>query len=98
MATFIGLMNWTEQGIKNVKDSPARVAEVGVQMGALGVEIKSIFVTMGRYDLVAIVEAPSAEAVASAVLAVARQGNIRTETLQAFPFEEFASDILPNVG
>ena len=98
MATFIGLMNWTEQGIKNVKDSPARVAEVGVQMGALGVEIKSIFVTMGRYDLVAIVEAPSAEAVASAVLAVARQGNSRTETLQAFPFEEFASDILPNVG
>ena len=98
MATFIGLMNWTEQGIKNVKDSPARVAEVGVQMGALGVEIKSIFVTMGRYDLVAIVEAPSAEAVASAVLGLARQGNIRTETLQAFPFEEFASDILPNVG
>ena len=98
MATFIGLMNWTEQGIKNVKDSPARVAEVGVQMGALGVEIKSIFVTMGRYDLVAIVEAPSAEAVASAVLGLARQGNIRTETLQAFPFDEFASDILPNVG
>ena len=98
MATFIGLMNWTEQGIKNVKDSPARVAEVGGQMSALGVEIKSIFVTMGRYDLVAIVEAPSAEAVASAVLGLARQGNIRTETLQAFPFEEFASDILPNVG
>ena len=98
MATFIGLMNWTDQRIKNVKDSPARVAEVGGQMSALGVEIKSIFVTMGRYDLVAIVEAPSAEAVASALLSVARQGNVRTETLQAFPFDEFASDVLPNVG
>ena len=98
MATFIGLMNWTDQGIKNVKDSPARVAAAGTQMSALGVEIKSIFVTMGRYDLVVIVEAPSAEAVAAAVLAVAGQGNIRTETLQAFPFDEFASDVLPNVG
>ena len=98
MATFIGLMNWTEQGIKNVKDSPARVAAAGAQLSALGVEIKSIHVTMGRYDMVAVVEAPSAEAIASAVLSIAGQGNIRTETLVAFPMESFASDVLPNVG
>ena len=98
MATFISLMNWTEQGVQSVQDSPGRITEAREQLRAAGIDITSIFVTMGRYDLIAIVEAPSAEAVASAVLTIAGQGNIRSETLHAFSYEDFASNILPHIS
>ncbi len=98
MATFISLMNCTEQGVQTIQDSPGRVTEARQQLSAAGIDITSIFVTMGRYDLIAIVEAPSAEAVASAVLSIAGQGNIRSETLHAFSYEDFASNILPHVN
>ncbi len=98
MATFVALMNWTEQGITDVKNMPTKVAGVREQLGSMGVEIKSLHITMGRYDIVALVDAPSAEVASAALLTIGGQGNVRSETLQAFPFPEFVSDILPNVG
>jgi uncharacterized protein with GYD domain len=90
-------MNWTEQGIKDVKNMPEKVAGVRGQLGAMDVEITSMHVTMGRYDIVAVIQTPSAETASSALLTIGGQGNVRTETLTAFPFPEFVSDILPKV-
>jgi uncharacterized protein with GYD domain len=88
MATYVGLMKFTEQGVKNVKETPGRVEANRKRMQEAGIEIKSWFLTIGRYDVVVVVEAPSDEAVAKAVLTIAGQGNVRTETLRAFSLEE----------
>ena len=83
MSTFISLINFTEQGIKNVKDSPARAQAFREMAKKLDVEVKAIYWTVGAYDIVAITEG-SDEAVTSALLAVGSAGNVRTQTLRAF--------------
>ncbi|MDO8360944.1 MAG: GYD domain-containing protein [Devosia sp.] len=84
MAKYILLINWTEQGVQNVKNSPARwdaAKEVARKHGAT---FETIYMTMGEYDLVTILDAPNDEAVAKITLQVAMGGNIRTRTLKAF--------------
>ncbi len=88
MATYIGLMKLTEQGVKSIKETPGRVEANRKRMQEQGIEIKSWFLTMGRYDVVTVVEAPSDEAIVKAVLTIAGQGNVRTETLRAYSLEE----------
>lgn len=83
MSTFISLINFTDQGIRNVKDSPAR-AQAFVEMAKkLDVTVKSIYWTVGAYDIVVIAEG-SDEAVTTALLTVGSAGNVRTQTLRAF--------------
>ena len=89
MATYWILVNWTEQGIKNVKESPRRL-DAGRELGKkFGVELKDFFMTIGPYDMLSRVEAGSDEAVAKFVLALCSGGNIRTTTLKAFPETEY---------
>ena len=89
MATYIVLMNWTDQGIKTVKDSPSR-SDVGrEEMDQLGVHRREIFWTVGPYDLVMIVDSPDDETLSTALLRVGSAGNIRTTTLRAFTRSEF---------
>ncbi len=88
MPTYIALLNFTEQGVKAIKDLPARIAGGRQQMESKGAKLHSYFLTMGQYDAVAIVEAPDDESMASLLLMQAGVGNIRTTTLRAFTEEE----------
>ena len=89
MPTYIALLNWTEQGISKVKDSPKRLDAGRKAFKKLGVEIKEAYCTMGRYDLVCIMEAPDDAAYAKATLSLGQQGNVKTETLKAFSEDEY---------
>jgi uncharacterized protein with GYD domain len=89
MPTYITLVNWTQKGIENVKDSPGRLESWKDVVKQSGCELKSFFMTMGDYDLVTVVEAPDDETYARLTLAVAALGNIRTKTLRAFTEEEY---------
>ena len=89
MATFISLVNFTQKGVENIKDGPKRLEAARQAWQSMGVELKGFYLTMGRYDLVIIVEAPNAETAMKAVLAQTMGGNVRTETLAAFPEEEY---------
>ena len=84
MATYIVLMNWTEQGIRNVKDSPKRLDAARQAAKKIGCELGSFFMTIGPYDAVAVLEAPNDEALAKFALATGASGNVRTTTLKAY--------------
>ncbi|TDJ20239.1 MAG: GYD domain-containing protein [Gammaproteobacteria bacterium] len=91
MATFITLINFTEQGIRNAKESPNRAAAFAASAEKLGVKVKDIYWTVGHYDAVAIIEGPDDETITSVLLGLGAQGNVRTETLRAFSTEEMSS-------
>jgi len=93
MASFVVLFNWTDQGIKGFKDSPARVDAATGALAKLGVTIREIYWTIGVHDLVGIVEAPDPESLTAALLALGSAGNVRTTTLRAFDRAEFAAVI-----
>jgi uncharacterized protein with GYD domain len=84
MATYIVLANFTDQGIRNVKDTTKRADAFKELAKSVGVTMKDTYWTLGQYDLVAIVDAPD-ELVATALgLALGKSGNVRTQTLRAF--------------
>lgn len=87
MATFIVLLNFTDQGIRDVKESPRRNDAFRVMAEKLGVTVKDSYYTVGRYDLVVVLEG-SDEAVTAAVLKAGSLGNIKSETLRGFSIEE----------
>jgi len=89
MPTYIALLKWTGQGIGNVKDSPSRLDAGRKEFKKLGVKIKDTYLTMGRYDLVNIIEAPDDETFAAAMLTLGSQGNVQTETLKAFTEDQY---------
>jgi len=84
MPTYIALLKWTGQGIGNIKDSPGRLDAGRKAFKKMGVKIKDTYLTMGRYDLVCVIDAPDDEAYATAILTLGSQGNVSTETLKAF--------------
>ena len=88
MPSYVTLINWTDQGVKNFKDSVDRYEGAQGAMGQGGVSFRDIYWTVGPYDIVAIVEGPDDETVTAALLSVAGQGNIRTTTLRAFSASE----------
>ena len=91
MATYIGLINYTDQGIRNVKDSPDRAEAARKAIRDMGGDMTALYLTMGTYDLVAVIEAPSDAVVAKFILALGAAGNVRTTTLKAFNEAEFRS-------
>ena len=84
MPTYVALVNYTDQGIRSVKDTVQRARAVRTQMEQRGVKLSSIYWTQGRYDLVVTIEAPDELAASAALLGPASAGNVRTETLRAF--------------
>jgi uncharacterized protein with GYD domain len=88
MPTYIVLGNFTEQGIRNVKDTPKRAETLRELARKAGVAVKDTYWTLGRYDVVAILEAPNEEAAAALGLSIGALGNVRSETLRAFSAEE----------
>ncbi len=95
MTTFISLMNFTDQGIRNVKDSLVRYEAFRVMAEKMGVEVKSVYYTVGHYDIVLITEG-SEEAVTSALLTMGSLGNVRTQTLRGFSTDEM-KEIINNL-
>ena len=88
MATFIALLNFTQQGIRDFKDSPDRAAKFKSMAEELGVTVKDIYWTMGVHDVVLILEAADDEAIAAAMLGLGSLGNVRTQTLRGFNSSE----------
>jgi uncharacterized protein with GYD domain len=84
MAKYILLVNWTDQGIRSVKDSPKRLDAGKALAKKLGGEIKKFYMTTGAHDMVAVVEFPDDDSLAKYVLSLGSQGNVRTTTLKAF--------------
>ena len=89
MATYLMLLNWTDQGIRTVKESPKRL-DAGKKLAKdLGGEIKTVYMTHGSFDLALVVEMPNDEKLASFVLKVESFGNVRTTTLKAYSEDEY---------
>ena len=93
MPTYVTLANWTDQGIRNVKDAPKRAAAFENAVQAAGGKVKEMYLVMGEYDLIVVTEAPNDEAVARLALATGMIGNVRTRTLRAFNREEMTKII-----
>ncbi len=93
MPTFISYLNWTEQGIRNVKDAPDRAEAARAAVKKLGGEIKDVYLTTGQYDLLVIVDLPDADAMAKLALNLGQQGNVRSTTVRGFTEDEFRSII-----
>ena len=97
MAKYVELINWTDQGIRNAKDSPQRVEQARTAFAAMGVTIEQIYWTVGRHDLVAVIDAPDDATLTAALLRLAGSGNVRTETLRAFTADEMGP-VLQQLG
>ena len=89
MPTQIILINWTQDGIKSVKESPNRLDAAKAAFKAAGAELKEFYLVQGRYDMVVIAEGPDAETAAKLALAIGSRGAISTETLNAFTEDEY---------
>jgi uncharacterized protein with GYD domain len=97
MPTYIALMNWTDQGIRNVSETVHRREQADALAEKHGATIEQVYWTVGPYDLVTIVEAPDDESVTTMLLELATGGNLRTTTLRAYDREEM-SGILQRLG
>jgi len=84
MATFVTFLNWTEQGVKNIKDAPNRAEAARKLLKKLGGELKQAYLMSGDTDVLLIAEAPDGEVMAKFALAIASQGNVRTRTARAW--------------
>ena len=94
MVTYVVLANFTEQGIRNAKETPKR-AEAFKQMAkTFGTTVKELYSTQGKYDIVTIVDAPDESSAMALSLSLGAMGNVRTESLRAFS----ASDMTEIVG
>jgi uncharacterized protein with GYD domain len=89
MPTFMVSMNWTEQGIKGIKDAPKRIQAGRELAKKVGVEIKQLYLTAGGTDLVLFVDAPNGDNIAKFALALGSAGNVHTRTGRAWTEAEF---------
>jgi uncharacterized protein with GYD domain len=88
MAINISLVNFTDQGIRNIKDSPKRVQAFRELAKKHGASVRELYWTTGHYDMVVITEGAD-ESLSAVLLSVAKLGNVRTQTLKAMDFETF---------
>lgn len=89
MPTYITLIHYTDQGIRSIKESPARLDAARKAFQAAGGELKQFYLALGRYDAVIVGEMPDDETAARMALATGALGNVRTETMRVFTEGEF---------
>ena len=89
MPTFVLSLNWTDQGIRSVKDAPKRAQASKELASKVGVEIKEVYLTSGDDDLLIILDTPNGDNVAKFALALGALGNVRTRMARAWPQSEF---------
>jgi uncharacterized protein with GYD domain len=97
MATYIVLSKFTDQGIRAIRDTTKRADAVREQARKMGIETKSIYWTVGEYDVVVTFEAPDDASITALALAIGSAGNVRTQTLRAFSRDE-VTGILAKLG
>jgi uncharacterized protein with GYD domain len=97
MPNYIVLGTFTDQGIRNIKDSPTRMEAVTAMAKKSGAALKETYWTLGQYDFVAVFDAPDDVAMTALGLSIGQLGNVRTQTLRAFPVAEM-KEILGKVG
>ena len=93
MSLYVVLVNWTDQGARNVKDTVKRGEAFVAAAKQYNCKVRELLWTMGSYDAVAIVEAPNDEAMSTLSLSTAMQGNVRTLTMRAYEKDAFAKVI-----
>src|SRR5450755_229519 len=93
MPTYVSLIHWTDQGIKNYKDSPSRAADFTKLAESSGGRVRELLWTVGEYDLLSVVDFPDDETATAALLQVGSLGSIRSNTLRAFNAEEMGAII-----
>ena len=89
MPTYVTLVKYTDQGIRNIKESPARLEAAKKVAKSAGAEIESFYLALGSYDIVLTVDAPDDQTAARLVLSMGSLGNVRTDTLRVFDETEF---------
>ncbi|HLI13225.1 MAG TPA: GYD domain-containing protein [Alphaproteobacteria bacterium] len=97
MPTYIALVNYTDYGIRHIKESPKRVDQARALLKEMGGELKAFYMTMGSYDITAVYEAPDDAVAARFTLLLGSAGNVRTTTLKAFP-ETAYREIIASLG
>ena len=97
MPTYVTLMNWTDQGVRTVRDTVHRREQADELAEKHGAKIEQVYWTAGSYDLVTIVEAPDDESLTAMLLEIGSAGNLRTTTLRAYDREEM-SGIIQRLG
>jgi uncharacterized protein with GYD domain len=97
VANYVVLINWTEKGVSEAKDTVKRSENVRQLAQQMGGDMKTIYWTLGRYDAVAVLEAPDDETATAIALRSAGNGAVRTETLRAFTADEMTA-ILAKIG
>jgi len=88
MPTYIALANITDQGIRTMKDLARRLQNAEQTFSQMGAQLHDVYLVMGPYDYVIIADAPDDETIARISLAIAGQGNVRTQTFRAFDRSE----------
>jgi uncharacterized protein with GYD domain len=97
MANYVVLINWTEKGVSEAKDTVKRAEAVRQMAQQMDCDLKTTYWTLGRYDAVALLEARNDEAATAFALRASAMGTVRTETLRAFTADEM-SEILDKLG
>jgi uncharacterized protein with GYD domain len=97
MPTYILLVRWTTQGLQKIKESASRLEAGRKAFEAAGIKLRAFYMVMGQYDQVSIAEAPDDATMAKAMLRLASQGNLQTETLRAFTEDEYKK-IISEIG
>jgi uncharacterized protein with GYD domain len=93
MPLFIMLTNLTADGVKTLKNNPARVGEVNKEVEQLGIKVLDQWATLGQYDFVSVVEAPDAQTMAKVSVELGSRGTTSNQTLSAITAEEFAGGL-----
>ena len=97
MATYIVLTSFTDQGIRNIKDTTKRADAVREAAKKMGITVKDFYWTNGQYDVVVVFEAPDDASITALALAIGAQGNVRTQTMRAYNRDEM-SKVLAKLG
>jgi uncharacterized protein with GYD domain len=93
MTTYVSLINWTDQGIKNYRDSTQRAADFTKLIESAGGHVRELLWTVGEYDIVCVVDVPDEETGVAALLQVGSAGSVRSKTMRAFNAEEMSGII-----
>ncbi|HTL54416.1 MAG TPA: GYD domain-containing protein [Candidatus Limnocylindrales bacterium] len=88
MATYLVLLQYTDQGIRNFKDTTQRAAAAAEAGSKMGVKFTETFWTLGQYDLAIVADAPDDETITALMLKIASLGNVKSQTLRAFRSKE----------
>jgi uncharacterized protein with GYD domain len=97
MPIYVGLVNWTDQGIRDFRGSVQRANGFREMVEQAGGQVREMVWTMGEYDFITVLEAPDDETAAALVLQVAAAGNVHTKTMRAFDADQM-SDIIARIG